>query len=94
VKLYSVVCRPTVEDQLAELLVRHWGTPLSEQLTSAASRIDRELAVRPMETGTQLPESPANIRNVVAYPLGVDYEVSEDDRTVTLLRYHFVQPDE
>lgn len=91
-KRYSVVCHSNVENQLGELLLSHWGSPLAQQLSDSANRIDSELAVRPMEAGNQLPESPPHVRSLAVYPLAVDYAVNDDDRTVTLLRYHFSQP--
>ena len=83
-KRFTVVCRQTIEDQLASLLVVPWGKPLVEQISSAANRIDAELAMRADEAGAKVSDQ---IRKITVYPLVVEYEVRPDDRLVTILSY-------
>ena len=84
-KRFTVTCSPAIENQLADIILKNWGTPLAEQITAAANRVDTELSMRPLEIGTQLA---ANVRIIVVFPLAVEYAVYEDDRTVMLLGYH------
>lgn len=84
VKRFTVVCPQSVEDELANLLVIRWGTPLVEQIASAADRIDAELAMRADELGGKVKD---NIRTLTVYPLAIEYEVRVDDRLVTILSY-------
>lgn len=89
-KRFTVVCHRTVEDQLGELILAHWGTPLMEQVTSAANRIDAELAMRADEAGTKIE---TGLRTLVVYPLAVEFEVNTDDRMVTILGYELARVD-
>jgi ABC-type uncharacterized transport system permease subunit len=84
VKRFTVTCSQPVENQLAELILKHWGKPLADQLTASANQIDVELSLRPLEIGTQIT---ANVRLLVGSPLAVEYAVYEDDCTVVLLSY-------
>ncbi len=83
-KRFTVACHTTIENQLANLIIEHWGTPLAERITSAADRIDAELAMRADQAGTKVD---AGLRTLVVYPIAVEFEVREDDRLVTILGY-------
>lgn len=85
---FTVVCRQVVEDQLAKLLVVYWGKPLLDQISSAANRIDSELAMRADEVGSKVN---SNVRSLTVYPLTVEYEVRVDDRMVVLLSYELTE---
>ena len=83
-KRFTVVWDTAVQDQLADLIVKHWGTSLAEQITSAADRIDIELATRANDAGAI---TDGKIRTIAVYPLIVEYEVRVEDRMAILLRY-------
>lgn len=86
-KRYTVVCHPSVEDQLAQLLLDHWGQPLAAQIVSAADRIDTELGNRPWESTDP---SADKLRSIVVVPLSVEVEIHEDDRRVVVLGYQLI----
>jgi hypothetical protein len=85
VKRFTVAWHDDVADQLAALVVKHWGKPLGQQISEAANRVDRELSANPQAVGHVLV---ANVQLVVVGPLAVEYAVFDDDRQVLLLSYH------
>ena len=78
---YTVVWEPSAENDLT----RAWlAAPDQLAVTQAAHRLDQELEVRPFAIG--IPRgSPVN-RSAVDPPLGIDYEIIEDDKKVRVLR--------
>lgn len=75
-KSYRVLWAPTAEDQLDELL-RHSGA--KTDIAAAAREIDRKLLATPMELGESRFD---DVRIGFALPLGIQFEVLEDVRTV------------
>jgi hypothetical protein len=89
VKRFTVVWDDDVAAQLTKLCNNSFGTPRLSQITAAANRIDKELSYRPLEAGQPIG---LNLRVLVAYPLAVEYEVSEEDCLVKLLGYYLCIP--
>jgi hypothetical protein len=85
VKRFTVAWHDDVAEQLATLVVKHWGAPLGQQISEAANAVDRELSSNPQAQGHALAE---NVQLVVVGPLAVEYAIFDEDRQVTLLNYH------
>lgn len=88
-KRFTVTWRDDVADQLAELVVKHWSSPLAQRIADAADSIDRELSRHPERIGHALVE---NVRLIVVDPLAVEYAVYTGDREVKLLSYFRCPP--
>jgi hypothetical protein len=77
---YTVVYRPSAENQLAEL----WTSGLDRQaIARAADEIDARLGTNPHLEGESRSET---TRILFVEPLAVLYEVSEADRMVYVLK--------
>jgi hypothetical protein len=85
---YTVVCSDDVANQLAELVIAHWGTALGSRVTEAADRIEAALSSKPLAIGTVVV---GNVRLLADFPLAVEYAVFEADRMVVLLGYHLFE---
>ena len=83
---YTVVCKNSAEDQRADIWL---GATNRDAVTNAALQIDVRLRFRPQAQG----ESRAKARRILLVaPLGVKFEVHEDDRMVRVLSvWHFVR---
>lgn len=88
-KRFTVVWDDHVAAQLTKLCNASFSTPLLPQITAAANRIDKELSSRPVEAGQSIGP---HLRVLVAYPLAVEYEESEEDCLVKLLGYYLCMP--
>lgn len=86
-KRFTVVWHADVQDELTNLVLKHWGTPQGEAITQASAQIDRLLAARPLEVGSS---AGGNLRLLRSPPLTVFYVVFEEDRTVSLLQYRYL----
>jgi mRNA-degrading endonuclease RelE of RelBE toxin-antitoxin system len=76
---YTVFWAPKAEAKLATL----WMTaPDPAQLASAANSIDRHLKFHPYDVGTHQFDS---VWTMVSNPLGVTYEIKDDDKVVHVL---------
>jgi hypothetical protein len=77
---YTVLWQPTAEAALATL----WTTaPDRHAVAAAADHIDAQLQRDPHSFG----ESRSGMRRIgIELPLGVDFEIREDDRQVLVLR--------
>jgi hypothetical protein len=81
---YQVVLTARAEAQLAEL----WLSAADRAETSwAADAIDRQLKRNPNHAGTLLFDT---VRRLRMPPLVVDFEVTEDDRLVNVLRFQLI----
>ena len=78
---YTVIWEPPAEDNLADVWI---VAPDRAVITRAAHQIDQDLAADPYARGFAY-GSPAN-RTAIEYPLGIDYEIIEDDKKVRVLR--------
>ncbi len=87
---FTVVTTPKVDDQLAALILAHWGTPLAAQFVAAADRLDVELSKQPRESGV---EATTGVYSVIIYALAAEYTVNDDDRLVRILGYSQANPD-
>ena len=77
---YTVVWKQAAEDELAEL----WMAASNRQLfAEAAERLEQSLRTHPWEVGESRNDK---TRVVFAGALGIFYEVSDDDRLVTVIR--------
>lgn len=85
---YTVVCSDDVANQLAELVLAHWGTELGSRISEAADRIELMLGHRPLDVGTELI---GNVRILADAPLAAEYAIFEADRVVLLLGYHIFE---
>lgn len=74
---YKVVWLETAENELAEIWL---SAKDRDAVTEAAARLDRLLALAPLRLG----ESRSSSVNRIAYyqPLGVEFDVVEDDKRV------------
>ena len=78
---YAVYWTPEAEDGLADV----WLAAVDRSAVNEASdRIDQQLARHPFACGVRRDAS-VN-RTLVDRPLGVDYEIIEDDKKVRVLR--------
>jgi hypothetical protein len=76
---YTVVWRPTAEQQLAAI----WLAAADRaSVTTSAHRVDQILASSPLSEGRWLL---GTTRLLIVPPLGVVYEVVEDDKRVYVL---------
>jgi hypothetical protein len=87
VKPFTVVWHTDVQDALAEMVYKFWGTSQLEQISLASNQVDKVLAQSPLEVGSS---SAANLRYITIPPLTVLYAVFEEDRTVILLEYRLL----
>lgn len=76
---YTVVWRPVAESRFAELWL---GSRMRHSIDEAAQRIDGSLARNPNEAGES---RDAGRRMMFEWPLGVRFEVSDQDRQVRVL---------
>lgn len=86
---YRVIWQADAEDQLAEL----WLAATSEErqlVTAAAHRIDQILRDDPISRSVPRSKS---YRMLIVGPLGVTFEVRQDDGIVDLFAVHMVPPD-
>lgn len=74
------------DDQLAEAWL---AAPDRNAVADAAYRVERELRRRPLRVGESRTSS-VN-RTVFDHPLGVEYEVIEDDKRVRVLRIWLIR---
>jgi hypothetical protein len=75
---WTVVWRPSPTNDLATIWM---ATPDRASITQAAHRIDAQLRDDPLNAGES---RSGNERVLFEPPLAVSYEVSEDDRLVTV----------
>jgi len=81
---YTVVWLQSAEDRLAEIWL---STTDREAITRAARQIDVRLRFRPSSQGES---RPGNRRVLLAPPLGVKFEVHDEDAVVKVLSvWHF-----
>jgi len=86
VNRFTIVWHEDVQDGLAKLVLKHWGTPQLEKISQASAQIDRLLRDRPLEVGSSVN---TNVRVLAVPPLTVFYAVFDEDRTVSLLEYRY-----
>lgn len=72
------------DDTLDELAGVWMVAPDRNAVTAAAHQIEQDLARDPYTRG--FPISSPQTRTTVEYPLGIDYEIIEDDKKVRVLR--------
>lgn len=78
---YTVIWEPPAEDDLSAA----WLAAADQRaVTDAAHRLDMALERHPLAIG--LPRNSSVNRTAVDLPLGIDYEVIEDDKTVRVIR--------
>ncbi len=78
---YTVTWTPGAEQELAAV----WLAAADRAaVTAASNRLDQELADDPFGIG--LPRTASVNRTAVEPPLGIDYEIVEDDKKVRVLR--------
>jgi hypothetical protein len=78
---YTVVWSPSAENDLT----RAWLAATDQlAVTNAAHRFDLALERHPFAIG--LPRNSSVNRTAVDLPLGIDYEIIEDDKTVRVIR--------
>ncbi len=84
--IYTVTWLPSADAHLATI----WTDSLNRAaVTAAANRIDRELRLHPYANS----ESRSNKNRVMfVQPLGVSYDVSDDDCLVTVLAVWEINP--
>ena len=78
---YTVVWVPLAENDLTSTWL---AAPDRNAVTAASHRLDQDLATDPYAIG--LPQGVPTARTAVDLPLGIEYEVVEDDKTVRVLR--------
>ena len=78
---YAVFWTPDAEDGLADAWL---AAPDRNAVTAASHALDQALAQDPYARG--IPIGSPQTRTAVEYPLGIDYEVIEDDKKVRILR--------
>jgi plasmid stabilization system protein ParE len=77
---FTVVWKPSAEAMLAHL----WNTAADRnEVQRAADAIDAQLRRNPLTVGESRGDS---LRLLIIHPLGVHYQVSEDDRLVLVLK--------
>jgi hypothetical protein len=77
---YDVIWDPDAEQELARL---YMSAPNPQAVTNAADQIDLLLAQDPVGFGESR-EDP--LRILIVLPLGVNYQIDEDHRTVEVRR--------
>jgi hypothetical protein len=82
---FTVIWTPNAERDLAELWL---DSAERNPITSASSQIDKLLARDPASRGKLRFDT---VRELVVPPLGVDFDVQEDDRIVYVLSVWWVQ---
>jgi hypothetical protein len=78
---YDVIWEPPAENDLAAVWL---AAPDRTAVAQAAHRLDQDLARDPYAIG--FPRNSSVNRTVTDLPLGVDYEIIEDDKKVRVLR--------
>jgi hypothetical protein len=78
---YAVVWEPAAENELAAIWV---AAPDQRVITNRAFRIEQALATSPFTVGRR--RNASVNRTLLDPPLGVDYEIIEDDKKVRVLR--------
>lgn len=78
---YVVIWEPPAENDLAAIWI---ASPDRNAVTQAAHHLDRDLALIPFARGFR--RNAAVNRTAVELPLGIDYEIIEDDKKVRVLR--------
>lgn len=72
------------EDALDELAAVWTAAADRGAVTAASHRLDQDLARDPYAVG--FPRNSSVNRTATGYPLGIDYEIIEDDKKVRVLR--------
>ena len=78
---YTVTWTPTAEQELAAVWL---GSSERNAVTTASHRLDHDLARDPFGRG--LPRNSSVNRTATDLPLGIDFEIIEDDKKVRVLR--------
>jgi hypothetical protein len=78
---YRVVWTPAAEQELAAVWL---AAPDRTAVTAASFRLDQDLSREPYNIGFDR-DQPVN-RTATDLPLGVDYEIVEEDKLVRVLR--------
>ncbi len=78
---YAVIWVPTAEDELMKVWI---AAPDQLAVTQAAHRLEQALIQHPFAIGI-VRNSSVN-RTATDFPLGIDYEIIEDDKLVRVLR--------
>ena len=78
---YTVIWLPAPESQLAAAWL---AAPDRNAVAAASYQLDQNLAVDPFARGFAR-DSSVN-RTAIEYPLGIEYEIIEDDKLVRVLR--------
>ena len=81
---YTVVWKPPAEEELARLWI---DAPERDLVAQAADRIDQLLKSNPLQQGESRSGS---VRVLFVDPLGVFFDVNEQDRLVSVLKVWFV----
>ena len=80
-KNYTVIWVPTAKDELIAVWI---VAPDQLAVTQAAHRLDRHCAQHPFAIG--IARNSSVNRTATDFPLGIDYEIIEDDKLVRILR--------
>lgn len=78
---YTVIWIPFAESGLASAWL---AAPDRNAVTSAAHRLEQALARNPFAVGES--RNASVNRTAIDLPLGIDYEIIEDDKTVRVIR--------
>jgi hypothetical protein len=78
---YTVIWEPPAENNLADVWL---AAPDQLAVTQAAHRLDMALAQHPFAIG--IARNSSVNRTATDFPLGIDYEIIEDDKKVRVLR--------
>jgi hypothetical protein len=78
---YTVIWEPPAENNLAAAWI---AGPDRAAITRAAHELDQQLASDPYAIG--FPQASSVNRTAIDLPLGIDYEIIEDDKKVRVLR--------
>ena len=84
---YTVAYTPFAEYQLCDIWLRALNRP---QVTAASRQIERRLAREGHHAGRLRAD---NRWAIIVTPLGYTFEVSDDDRVVTIVSVRYVPPD-
>lgn len=78
---YTIIWEPPAENDLAAVWVRAADR---NAVTAAAHRLDQDLARDPYGRG--FPVGSPQTRTAAEWPLGIDYDIVEDDKLVRIVR--------
>lgn len=78
---YATTWTPEAENGLAEAWLH---APDRDAITAASHRLDRALSILPLTLG--IPRKSSVNRIAVDLPLGIEFEIIEDDKKVRVLR--------